>query len=443
MFRSFDLSGTANDLTATFSYSPSSQIASTTRTGDAYAYTAMGNGSTAYTSNGLNQQVSIGGSTATWDSNGNLATEPQSGKTYTYNVQNQLTGSTGGTATSLAYDPLDRLDTYNPGALRRFVYDGVEAAAELDSSGAIQDRYVRGDGADELLVDYSGSGTTSRRFTSADERGSVISLTDSSGNLVGIDRYDEYGKPQPTNIGRFQYTGQAWLAEANVDYYKARTYLPHLGIFGETDPLGPQDDANLYAYVLNDPVNLVDPTGLATQLPPDICTVEPEVCINIFGTPPQDLSASFTIGGTSGGRSPCDPATFDPNTCPIYIHGKRFPKRALPPLPPPVKVYGPWRYGNYCGQGGAGQPIDRLDLACKAHDQCYGALGFDVHNDYYVSSNDPALQQCNQQLCNAVRPLEGSAFSRFYDARNNAAWEIDYFFSGRRFSRVRTAVACH
>ncbi len=93
---------------------------------------------------------------------------------------------TGGTATSLAYDPLDRLDTYNPAAPRRFIYDGVEAAAELDSTGAIQNRYVRGDGADELLVDYSGSGTANRRFTSADERGSIISLTDSSGNLVGI-----------------------------------------------------------------------------------------------------------------------------------------------------------------------------------------------------------------------------------------------------------------
>jgi hypothetical protein len=69
MFRSFDLSGTANDLTATFSYSPASQITQTIRTGDAYAYTAMGNGSTAYGSNGLNQQVSIGGSTATWDAN--------------------------------------------------------------------------------------------------------------------------------------------------------------------------------------------------------------------------------------------------------------------------------------------------------------------------------------------------------------------------------------
>lgn len=341
MFRSFDLSGTANDLTATFSYNPASQIASTTRTGDAYAYTAMGNGSTAYTSNGLNQQVSIGGSTATWDANGNLATEPQSAKTYTYNVKNQLTASTGGTATSLAYDPLDRLDTYNPGVSRRFIYDGVEAAAELDSTGAVQDRYVRGDdGADELIVDYSGSGTTNRRFTSADERGSIISLTDSSGNLVGIDRYDEFGKPQSTNIGRFQYTGQAWLPEANVAYYKARTYLSHLGIFGETDPLGPQHDANLYAYVLNDPVNNVDPAGRDAITPPCvmvcpapgvIIVTAPERMQPLTEPPPTMIPASATIGTHT--------STGPQEERPIRIIGSRKPKpipTSAPPPPPPL-----------------------------------------------------------------------------------------------------------
>jgi YD repeat-containing protein len=61
-----DLSGTANDLSATFFYNPANQIWRTVRTGDAYAFTQIGNGSTAYTANGLNQPVNIAGSTATW-----------------------------------------------------------------------------------------------------------------------------------------------------------------------------------------------------------------------------------------------------------------------------------------------------------------------------------------------------------------------------------------
>lgn len=259
-----DLAGTSYDLGLGLSYNPASQISGVTRSNDVYAYTANTNFDRSYINNGLNQVTAVAGGSVGYDARGNLTST--GANTFTYTSENMLKAMTG--VATLSYDGFGRLLNYDSpvGESARFLYDGSHMAAEIAmASTAITRRYVFGPGADEPIVWYEGSGTTDRRWLHADERGSIIAVTNSSGTAIAVNSYDEYGVPANGNSGRFQYTGQAFFKERGLYYYKARFYAPRIGRFMQADPIGYGAGMNLNSYVGGDPINFNDPSGSDRQ----------------------------------------------------------------------------------------------------------------------------------------------------------------------------------
>ncbi|MBJ7353482.1 MAG: RHS repeat-associated core domain-containing protein [Thermoleophilaceae bacterium] len=100
-----------------------------------------------------------------------------------------------------------------------------------------------------------------------DQVGSVRMVVDAeTGSVEQAIDYDAFGRVLSDSNPGFQpfgFAGGIYDRDTKLTHFGAREYDAELGRWTSSDPIGfAGGDSNLYGYVLGDPVNLIDPSGL-------------------------------------------------------------------------------------------------------------------------------------------------------------------------------------
>lgn len=110
------------------------------------------------------------------------------------------------------------------------------------------------------------------RFQHGNMIGSVSLELDDHAEVISYEEYSPFGSTMYQGVRnqkevpkRYRYAGKERDEESGFYYCGARYYMPWLGRWTSADPAGFVDGLNVYAYVMNNPVSLKDPSGMQGQ----------------------------------------------------------------------------------------------------------------------------------------------------------------------------------
>ncbi len=269
---------------------------------------------------------------------------------FSYDINgNQLTGN-GRTDTwtsfdmplSLTYNGSTSQFTYGPNHERRtqsqsngaMIYYGGAQEVQMNAGQvvSIKTYWPHGLGVE---IDRPGQAGSELDWTHTDNLGSIVAITDVDGNLkeaLGFDAWGSrrnaagappvaYGSTQITeNTDDKGYTGQEQIDSLELVHLNGRVYDPLVSKFLSGDPLVGEptngQNYNRYSYVLNNPMNMTDPTGFAAEPGngPGTCGSFCTVVYGVYGAdgnftgftgaaPTAQISAVNTISPASSANS--------------------------------------------------------------------------------------------------------------------------------------------
>ena len=146
----------------------------------------------------------------------------------------------------------------------RYLYDGPQVIAEYDGNNNLLRKYIYGPGIDQPVCMIEVADSNAVYYYHYDGLGSVVALSDSSGDTVQTYEYSVYGQVAVEDINHpnpYMFAGRRFDIEIGLYYNRARYYNPFTGRFLQADPIGYEAGMNLYQYCCNNPVGLRDPSG--------------------------------------------------------------------------------------------------------------------------------------------------------------------------------------
>lgn len=218
-----------------------------------------------------------------YDAAGNVTANGSA--SYTYDAENRLTNAAGW---AYFYDGDGHRVRKSSGSAGTLYWPNLDGQTLNESSlGATNLReYVYFAGKRVARIDVPSPLTVKYYFS--DHLGSANVITDSSGAIVDESDYYPYGgETVITNndSNTYKFTGKERDAESGLDYFDSRHYSSGAARFLSIDPVSLSPDRtmdpqalNRYAYVRNNPMRFLDPTGEYLRLTGDLTTDAAAIC---------------------------------------------------------------------------------------------------------------------------------------------------------------------